>query len=324
MNITEALLLKYYKKECNHTEQLAVENWLKNSKSNQIYYQNITSIWEASILNAKNHLPINNAWNKVEKRIIPNNSKIKSLTLRTLSIAASICIIATLSWYIFNTVYSTQTTTSPTTFAQIVNNSDTIQSHTLPDGTIVWLKEQSSIEISATYTSHRAVSLQGEAYFVVTKDSLNPLTITTDYSEIKVLGTEFNVKPENNNLTVTVLSGKVALKNQNSQQQVLLTKGFEGKSSIKGSVSVSDKINPNNFAWKTGKLYFENEKIETVYTLLEDIYNVNIKTLSPEISNEIITSSFDNQSIDEIMSIISLTLDIKFTKNNNTYIVSKK
>ena len=57
----------------------------------------------------------------------------------------------------------------------------------------------------------REVNLTGEAFFDVTKDSSHPFIIHTNVIDIKVLGTEFNVRsyPNDANTETSLIRGKV-------------------------------------------------------------------------------------------------------------------
>ena len=84
----------------------------------------------------------------------------------------------------------------------------------LADGSAVWLKEGSSLRIPEVFAeNNRKLSLQGEAFFDVAKNAQYPLYVSTNYVNIKVLGTAFNVKTDEKHQNVeTVLArGKVAL-----------------------------------------------------------------------------------------------------------------
>src|SRR5690606_36020397 len=69
---------------------------------------------------------------------------------------------------------------------------------TLADGTKVWLNAGSSL----TYPMHfagneRRVTLEGEAYFDVSHDAERPFIVHVNDTEIRVLGTQFNVNSYN-------------------------------------------------------------------------------------------------------------------------------
>ncbi len=65
---------------------------------------------------------------------------------------------------------------------------------TLADGTRCWLNTASSLKYPAAFTGNeRRVTVTGEVYFDVAKDAKRPFIVMADNSEIRVLGTQFNV-----------------------------------------------------------------------------------------------------------------------------------
>ena len=87
-----------------------------------------------------------------------------------------------------------------------------------PDGSVAFLNHNSSVEYDKDFSS-RNIKLDGEAFFSVTKDE-TPFTITTDFAEITVLGTEFNVKSEKEEIDVEVEHGMVMVKTAESENEI--------------------------------------------------------------------------------------------------------
>ena len=68
-------------------------------------------------------------------------------------------------------------------------------SATLPDGSEVWINSKSTLSFSDDFgKSERRVSLSGEAYFTVVRDENKPFIVSVNNRDVRVLGTEFNVK----------------------------------------------------------------------------------------------------------------------------------
>src|SRR5690606_33977284 len=65
----------------------------------------------------------------------------------------------------------------------------------LPDGTRVWLNSVSELEFPEHFGSkERSVSLSGEAFFEVAKDSIRPFRVVANGTVTTALGTSFNVE----------------------------------------------------------------------------------------------------------------------------------
>lgn len=84
----------------------------------------------------------------------------------------------------------------------------------LPDGTHVWLNENSKLTFPEQFGKERRVMLEGEAYFEVEHDRKRPFIVQTDKLNVRVLGTEFDVKayPDDTSTEVFLDRGRVKVK----------------------------------------------------------------------------------------------------------------
>jgi transmembrane sensor len=82
---------------------------------------------------------------------------------------------------------------------------------TLPDGTIMELKDGARASVAYGATERRIRLEEGEAYFQVTKDSLRPFIVATGALEVRAVGTSFSVQRDSEQVAVMVTSGLVAL-----------------------------------------------------------------------------------------------------------------
>ena len=90
---------------------------------------------------------------------------------------------------------------------------------TLPDGSTVWLNAGSKMGFGV---SDRRLAFQGEGYFEVEKNDEMPFLVQTHDVNVTVVGTKFNFRnyPEDEEVVVELLEGKVALENQLKEESV--------------------------------------------------------------------------------------------------------
>ena len=91
-----------------------------------------------------------------------------------------------------------------------ISSKDNFEIVELPDGSIVYLNNNSSIEYDKNF-NQRIVKQDGEVFFDVKKGE-SPFIVKTGLGEIRVLGTKFNVRSDNKELEVEVQEGTVELK----------------------------------------------------------------------------------------------------------------
>jgi ferric-dicitrate binding protein FerR (iron transport regulator) len=88
----------------------------------------------------------------------------------------------------------------------------------LPDRSVVYLNHNSTIKYNEEFDP-RIIELNGEAFFTVIPDE-STFLVTTEFGDIQVLGTEFNVKTAVNQVEVDVKSGLVELKTEYNRSKV--------------------------------------------------------------------------------------------------------
>ncbi|WP_258100317.1 FecR family protein [Marinoscillum pacificum] len=90
-----------------------------------------------------------------------------------------------------------------------VKTNDSFQAVKLPDNSIALLNQNSSIEYNKDFKS-RIVKQTGEVFYMV-EEGISPFIVETNKDQVLVVGTEFNVKADNEELEVEVESGTVKL-----------------------------------------------------------------------------------------------------------------
>lgn len=147
----------------------------------------------------------------------------------------------------------------------------------LPDGTEVWLNAASSLRYPVSFNAaERVVELTGEAYFDVKQAATKPFRVKIGpQSEIRVLGTAFNVNAYTNEpaVTTTLLHGSVQV--VAAQQPTLLKPGQQA--AVAGTdVKVKTVDTSGVTAWKEGMFQFDNTGIRQVMNQLERWYDITV------------------------------------------------
>ncbi len=230
------------------------------------------------------------------KKLIPNWAY---------AVAASLVLV--LSIYQFLEADITQ----ETTIAHVHNFS-------LDEGTQIHLNANSSIQ-HPKYQSQREVTLEGEAFFKVTKKGA--FTVHTAKGTIEVLGTEFNVVSRKDFLEVICYEGKVLVRSQNKQWA--LTAGDAWRS-IHGKVEVWNTEKPTA-SWLHGESSFKTTPLSFVLQSFENQYDIKLITKGID-TNVLFTGSFTHNNIQKALQSICLPLGLhsKITKNKEVILTQKK
>lgn len=172
-----------------------------------------------------------------------------------------------------------------------------------------------------TYDRHfgkenRNVSMEGEIRFSVARDEDKPFVIETNTAQITVLGTVFDVKSNDEETFLSVISGKVQFTPNSPVIPLLCTAGMRVHYTAETeNIEVISSGSSMLINGKEKSLAFSNSQLKDVALVLSNFYNVKIEL--PENETELtFTSSFTQKSVIEIINIINLTLDTHLTINN--------
>jgi len=183
----------------------------------------------------------------------------------------------------------------------------------LPDGSHVWLNASSSLKFPASFAAAvRSVSVTGEAYFEVKHDASRPFVVFVNNSEIKVLGTHFNVMAyeEEKTVNTTLLQGKVVFKNGGDSS--LLKPGQQSKLAG-GRLSVLNNVDTENvMAWKNGFMHFQNADLQSVMRQLSRWYDVDVEYRNNNFKHEFVGDLPRSLTLSNVLKALEVTGNIKF------------
>lgn len=189
---------------------------------------------------------------------------------------------------------------------------------TLPDGSRVWLNSGSKLEFPEKFNqTERYMSLKGEAYFEVKKDSLRPFRVESDGIVTTALGTSFNINTKSNSLLrVSLVSGKVRVDRNLEAEQVELIPGQE----LQLNKMINDLMVKNFdlekvLAWKEGKIIFENASLSEVVEILEDWYGVKFNLVNAKNVKWDFSGEYQNQILDNLLNSISYIENFEYEIN---------
>ncbi|MDD4618977.1 MAG: FecR family protein [Bacteroidales bacterium] len=197
----------------------------------------------------------------------------------------------------------------------------------LPDGSKVWLNSSSHLICPQEFSNDvREVEIDGEGYFEVVKNKDWPMIVKTskDYS-VKVTGTSFNLSSysDDDKLVVTLISGEVSLINKKQNKEIKMVPNQElvvllEKPQINENVDTNKKT-----AWKEGLLLFENTPMKEVIKKLERWYGVFIEVKDQDIFDERFTAKFKSESISQVLEILKLSSNIKYSIDGTNITLEK-
>lgn len=193
---------------------------------------------------------------------------------------------------------------------------------TLSDGSRVHLNASSTLQYPVYFTGNqREVILTGEAYFEVKASPDAPFIVHTSNQKIQALGTAFNIKDYNGDVSrTTLISGAVNVVVANTSR--LLSAGQQLLyNNLTNSVLLQD-INPETvLAWKNGLFAFDREPIADIMMEIGRWYNVEIVFDGGDKSKKFTGVILRYAKIEDVLMRLEKTGAMKFHLENKKIIV---
>jgi len=322
MNVTPEILERYHLGLCTPEEEQQIADWLQDGED----------------LGAVDHLPdtgeIKAAANANIRKFLSDQtgvdfakgqsqSKRLKWSMPMLKIAAVLAVVFIAAIY-WSKRASSKAEWEKIALKELVVPKGQRKELTLPDGTLVFLNAGSVLRYPEQFVdSCRKVSLTGEGYFKVKPDKAHPFIIeSTHHTQIRVLGTAFNVKSyeQQAKVEVSVMEGKVRFSQGAKEKGGVILLG--GQSGSYDQTTNEIKINEIDttsmdraWAWKDGVLAFKAETFADVALKIERWYNVDIQLKDSQLAKLRYTGSYYRPELNQLLTSIGFVLGFKYTIN---------
>ncbi|MEN7547103.1 FecR domain-containing protein [Rapidithrix thailandica] len=194
----------------------------------------------------------------------------------------------------------------------------------LEDGTLVLLNGNTRLEVAKQWSTapKREVWLEGEAFFYVKKSPDHPFVVHSSVSEVKVLGTAFNMEARAEHSEVYLEEGKVEVTHTNTRQKLLLSPNELAivevnqltKQTVKGAAIV---------AWRKQLLAFDNATLEAVARELRNTFGYEVQFANDSLRHLLFTGSSAADNLSLLVKSIAQVHNLTITTDKNTISVSR-
>ncbi|HZL09690.1 MAG TPA: FecR domain-containing protein [Prolixibacteraceae bacterium] len=299
------LVSRWFEDKNNETElkNTIQEHWDEFSEDNSVGTKDLS-------------LVLNQLKQKIasEKTVVNFRIKIQKFYTK----AAAILLLPLLLYSVYSTFFKSQ---APEIYSavEIVSPHGARTHFKLPDGTQGWLNSGSSLKYETSFLKKRNIELIGEAWFEVTHDDKKPFNVHTKSLDVLDLGTKFNVAAYADEIVTEVVlqEGKVNVNGNKGQYTVNLVPNEKFTFDRNLQSGTVQKVNAEQFiAWKDGLLVFRNEPLSEVLKRVGRWYNVEIIMDDPDLAAFKYRATFQEEQVDEVIRLISLTVPIEYSFDN--------
>jgi len=365
MSSPEMLIPGYLKGELSPDEQKELINWIGSDPSHKRDFDEYCEIWVTARSQIRHpEYNFHEGFWKFKQRIKVSDQPVevgirKKLPVNLLKYAAVFILTATVSGLSFYYIGRGYLKDHYKVSNELVVPLGSSARFSLSDGTSIILNAGSRLTYDNCFgIKDRIVSLEGEAFFNVARESDKPFIVRTSHINIKALGTAFNVKAYSSDKTIetTLVEGSVKIEGisveGSSEVTVLkpnqkLTFYKEDLTIVNETVVKEDKqgknIEPRQvqkpasiprvitenvnvepvISWKENKWIFEKQSLEQIAIELERKFNVRIVFESERLKYYRFTGIILAEPIEQVLEVMSLTAPINFRLKGNVVTLSE-
>lgn len=332
-NTYKNLIRKYIHQECTPAELENIKELMELPQAQRLFDEVLSENWtgldaeqdlEQAHLDQKlkqfyQHLQ-NEETHQLGQELKPSGGFFRKRTYLQFAAVLAVCILGLGTYGLLH--FKKTPLKEGIAFHEVINPLGRHSKIVLPDSSEVFLAAGSKLRFPERFNGGtREISLEGEAFFQVTKNPHKPFIIHTGTVQTKVLGTSFRIEAfQGLPLIVSVATGKVRVddyRNHQSRSLAILLPGqkisYNAEKAIPGNVDVEEVR-----GWKDGRLVFRNASLGEITNTLERWYNVKFDYQKTEKSAEKISVLLQaNIPLANIMKVLSATGHFKYKIETN-------
>ncbi|MEX2602179.1 MAG: FecR domain-containing protein [Balneolaceae bacterium] len=315
-------------------ERQKLHHWMDLDPANRQLVREVEKIWDMTPADEM-EVNVQQAWRAFQSNVLRKKRKTGNRSIHgllILRVAAVVLLTVMAGLFAYTYITSDPAAGDETASGHVLQLENLVTgkgekaSATFSDGTEVILNSASTLRFPEEFRgARREVHLEGEAYFDVAPNPDHPFIVHIRGAEIEVLGTEFNVRGWSEDLAVDVVvrEGKVSVsapgRVTGNQQEVLLGAGdFTRVPDGQGPVPVQQVEISDYLVWMSGGLYFKDTPFHQVLRDVERRFDVQITLHESGLSDVPFTGKFQYADLDEVLSIIAVSMEIDFRRDGST------
>jgi transmembrane sensor len=191
----------------------------------------------------------------------------------------------------------------------------------LADGSRVLLNTESALAVHFNDAIRRVELVQGEAFFEVAKDASHPFVVTASGSEVRAVGTAFNVRRAAHQVHVELAEGIVDVQDPQHLRRVRLS---AGQTALIGADTIDVKLarRPENFAlWRDGYLQFDGMPLQAAIEQINRYRPGRAVLLNKRLAGRRVSGLFRLDALDQAIAGLKAAVPELQTLSMTPYLV---
>ena len=210
----------------------------------------------------------------------------------------------------------------------------TYQSHAqitefvLEDGSVITLAPNSKFSFTQNEVGRYAELQAGIGYFDIAPWPEKPFTVGVGHTQVKVLGTEFELQKRKNSVLLAVNEGKVAISTSSlngvGENSYQLTAGQRIKAdNLTGLSQIQSVVSSRVASWRSGRLVYVDALLEDIIEDADRYSDLDIR-IDKSARHYRLSATFERENIDAMLNTLTEALPIKLVHVGNIVVVKAK
>jgi transmembrane sensor len=179
----------------------------------------------------------------------------------------------------------------------------------LADGSVITLDAESELKVLEMAARRRIELVHGRAFFKVAKDRLHPFLVQAAGKTVHAIGTQFDVRVDHEDVTVTLVEGKVRVDQSN------LFGVVHSAEMLKGGQLVADRGRDwkltqidadREVTWTSGRLTFFHDPLSTALDEINRYSEKKVVFVGGKVPDTQIVGVFQAGDIDAFVTALEL------------------
>ncbi|MFU8927869.1 FecR family protein [Acinetobacter puyangensis] len=198
---------------------------------------------------------------------------------------------------------------------------------TLEDGSRLILNSKTAIDVKYTAQNRQIILHYGEIFIQTGKETNQnhrPFTVLGKHGTIQALGTQFDMRQQQQQTSVAVIEHAVKINTAASQQQHIVAAGqqvYFDQNQIQGQQA----IQPQDLMWHKGLLVANQTPLKVFAQQIENNYGRSIK-VAKDCENILISGTYPADHLERLLNALAETYPVQLDQNwfGNKITIKKK
>ena len=293
-------------RQASDEERLALDAWRRRSAAHEAAYAQAEQTWRdlASMVTQAQYSALLGAPTWRERLVSTLHQSSPSAWLGA-GVAAAAAVVGVGLWH------------SPASNVQprrIEARPLVVHETLLPDGSRVTLGPEARIDVRFAADARRVTLVGGDAFFSVTKDPARPFFVSVGQVQIRVVGTQFEVRERSDAVSVAVAEGTVELSRpgQPSVPVRKLTRGETAMADHGDQLVAVQHIDPGAIgAWREGRLVYNNAELRDVVADANRYTQAKIVIADEALADLRVTTAYPTSQVDQMLDTLERAFPIE-------------